>query len=93
MGREEWSMTERKKICRDCYKELTERGAQAGRLPELCREGSEKAPEAADRFFPCGSGPCGIGAGLPEPYLLGLLFSEAGRRCGRPSVFLQCPDE
>ena len=56
-------------------------------------EGSEKAPEAADRFFPCGSCPCGIGAGLPEPYLLGLLFSEAGRRCGRPSVFWQCSGE
>ena len=33
MGREEWSMTERKKICRDCYKELTERGARLG----VCR--------------------------------------------------------
>ena len=33
MGREEWSMTERKKLCRDCYKELTERGARLG----VCR--------------------------------------------------------
>ena len=33
MGREEWSMTERKKICRDCYKELTESGARLG----VCR--------------------------------------------------------
>lgn len=33
MGREEWSMTERKKLCRDCYKELTERGAGLG----VCR--------------------------------------------------------
>ena len=86
-------MTERKKICRDCYKELTESGARLGVCRNCAGKEVKKLRKRLIVSFPCGSCPCGIGAGLPEPYLLGLLFSEAGRRCGRPSVFRQCSGE